>query len=135
MDRITVTFIKASLLYLLAGSTLGAMVLFWPAATGIYRSIHAHLNVFGWLTMMVFGVSYHILPRFSGRPLYSQVLARVHLWLSNIGLIGLIIFWALAGYGVSFMSGARAVFGALLAVSIYLFVYNMWRTVKGVEVR
>ena len=132
MDKITVTFIRASFLYLLIGSTIGALLLFWPQAAGIYRSIHAHLNVFGWLSMMVFGVGYHILPRFSGRPLHSKRLAWVHLYLSNLGLVGLALFWAIAGYaGGGAMRLPLAIFGAILAISIYIFVYNMWRTVKG----
>jgi cbb3-type cytochrome oxidase subunit 1 len=29
----------------------------------IYRPAHAHMNVVGFLTMMVFGVGYQLLPR------------------------------------------------------------------------
>ncbi len=130
MDKITVTFIRAAFLYLLVGSSIGALILFWPQATGIYRSIHAHLNVFGWLSMMVFGVGYHILPRFSGRPLHSQGLAWAHLYLSNIGLIGLALFWGIANYtGGGAMRLPLAIFGAILAISTYIFVYNMSRSV------
>ncbi len=58
--------------------------------------MHAHTNLLGWVSMMIFAVAYHVLPRFSGRPLYSNRLADMHLILSNIGLIGLIITWPLS---------------------------------------
>lgn len=133
MDKITIACIRASFIYLLIGATAGAILLFWPGQIAVYRSIHAHINVVGWLSMLVFGVAYHILPRFSGRQLHSQRLAWMHVWLANIGLIGLVIFWAMANRrGQPFLT-ISGVFGAILVISFYLFVYNMWRTVKGVE--
>ncbi len=132
MDRITINFIKASFIYLLIGSTIGVTMFFWPSGVGFYRSVHAHLNVVGWLSMLIFGVAYHILPRFSGRTLHSVRLAQAHLWLSNVGIIGLVVFWSFAvRRGEPFMT-ISGVFGAILAISIYFFVYNMWRTIKAV---
>lgn len=135
MDKITISFIRASLIYLVIGATAGVILFFWPSQITIYRSIHAHINVVGWLSMLVFGVAYHILPRFSGQPLYSPRLAWTHLWLANIGLIGMVIFWAEANRrGQPFLT-ITGVFGFILALSFYFFVYNMWRTVKGVETK
>lgn len=132
MDKISITFIKASFIYLVVGSTIGVIMFFWPSGIGYYRSVHAHLNVVGWLSMLVFGVAYHILPRFSGRPLHSLGLARAHLWLSNLGIIGLALFWSFATRrGEPFLT-ISGLFGAVLAISIYFFVYNMWRTIKAV---
>ena len=132
MDKITINFIKASFIYLVIGSTIGVTMFFWPNGVGFYRSLHAHLNVVGWLSMFVFGVAYHILPRFSGRTLHSVGLARAHLWLSNVGIIGLAVLWSFAvRRGEPFMA-ITGLFGAILAISIYFFVYNMWRTIKAV---
>lgn len=134
MDRITVTFIRASMVYLVVGTTMGVILVFWPQGLAIYRTVHAHLNVFGWLSMLVFGVAYHILPRFSGQPLYSQPLARAHLWLSNVGLIGLILFWPMAGHRPGLLANVLlSIFAVVSTLGMYAFVYNMWRTVKGLE--
>ena len=57
----------------------------------IYRPAHAHMNVVGFLTMLVFGVGYQLLPRLFGQPLYSNRLAAAHLVLANLGLAGLVL--------------------------------------------
>ncbi len=79
--------------------------------------------------MMIFGVAYHILPRFSGRPLWSDKLALVQLYLANIGLIGMAAGWViLSGNG---SKGFHIVFSLVEAVSIVLFVINMFLTIKA----
>jgi cbb3-type cytochrome oxidase subunit 1 len=40
----------------------------------------------GFVTMMIFGVAYHVIPRFTGHPLHSRRLAGMQWWLANIGL-------------------------------------------------
>ena len=80
----------------------------------------------------IFGIGYHILPRFRGNPLHSEAMAWVQFWMSNIGLVGLLVLMTIGAYGG--FEGIRigqAIFGAILAVSIYLFVYNMFVTLKG----
>ena len=92
MSQVTLRFIKASLIYLLTGVSMGLMMLLWPRWIGVYLPIHAHINLLGWVSMLMFGVSYHILPRFSGKQLYSDMLANLHFWFSNIGLVGPCLF-------------------------------------------
>jgi cytochrome c oxidase cbb3-type subunit 1 len=78
---------------------------------------------------MIFGVGYHILPRFTGRPLYSAKLAELHLWLANIGLIGMCIFWILdAGYERYAFEFLATLFSIILGISVMIFIYNMWRS-------
>ena len=84
--------------------------------------------------MMVFAVAYHVLPRFSGRPLYSERLADTHVFLANIGLIGLIIAWPLSRY--YWTTPLRVLFtvaALCYAAGAYLFVYNILRTVFAKE--
>src|SRR3972149_10514864 len=80
-------FIRASLLWFAAGIVLGVAIAVHPQWI-VYRPAHAHMNVVGFLTMLVFGVGYQLLPRLFGHPLYSQRLAVAHLFLANIGLGG-----------------------------------------------
>jgi len=97
-------------------------------------AMHAHINLLGWLSMMVFAVAYHVLPRFSGKALYSERLADTHVILANAGLIGLIISWPLSRY--NWTPAVQVIFtGAALcyAVGAYLFVYNILRTILGKE--
>ena len=85
MSAITVWFIRFAILYFLAAMLIGiAMTMTGPIYP--YMQIHAHFNLLGWMTMMIYGVGYHILPRFSGKPLWSDKLSYWHIWLANAGL-------------------------------------------------
>lgn len=128
MSKTTLGFIFAGIAYLVIGVTLGVLFFILPE-TRVLRSVHTHLNLVGFITFLVFGIAYHILPRFRGRPLYSEKLAWGQFWLANIGLVGLLIFLGLGAY-VSFdgLRALQAIFGATLALSVYLFAYNMLRT-------
>jgi len=121
-------FIFSGIAYLVIGVTLGVLFFIIPE-TRVLSTVHAHLNLVGFVTFTIFGIAYHILPRFRGRPLYSEKLAWWQFWLANVGLVGLLVFLGLGAY-VSFdgLRVVQAVFGATLALSIYLFVYNMLRT-------
>jgi cbb3-type cytochrome oxidase subunit 1 len=119
-------------MYLIIGVTIGVLLTVYPGAIGGFLAMHAHINLLGWLSMMIFAVAYHVLPRFSGRALYSERLSDTHVILANIGLIGLMISWPLSRYYWTPM--IRLMFtGAALcyAVGAYLFVYNIMRTVLG----
>ncbi len=128
MSTTTVRFIKMSLVYLAVGATLGALFHIYPRLLGL-KYAHVHLNLVGFMAMMVYGVAYHILPRFLGKVLYSDRLADVQFWLANIGLLGLAIFSALLAYWPALpFRIPLALSGVIEAVSIYLFVANMWLT-------
>ena len=128
MNKTTLGFIFSGMFYLLAGVTIGVLFFLVPE-TRVLRTVHAHLNLVGFVTFLIFGIGYHILPRFRGRPLYSEALAWWQFWVANIGLLGLLIFMGVGAYqplaGLGYIQGA---FAALLALSVYLFVYNMLRT-------
>jgi cytochrome c oxidase cbb3-type subunit 1 len=126
MSKTTLGFILVSLFYLLLGVTLGVVFFIIPEARAL-RSVHAHLNLMGFVIFMIFGVAYHILPRFRGRPLHSEGLAWAQFWLANVGLVGLLILMGLNVY-ITVSTALLALFGALLALSVYLFVYNLGRT-------
>ncbi|MFG6462068.1 cbb3-type cytochrome c oxidase subunit I [Roseateles sp. DXS20W] len=47
---------------------------------------HAHLGLYGFVTMVFFGAIYFIMPRISGREWPSQGLIAAHFWLAAIGI-------------------------------------------------
>ena len=134
MDKHTIMFIKSSLIYLILGVTLGLALTLksfvWAPGWFEYLPVvHGHLLLFGCVMMLIFGVAYHILPRFSGKQLHSVKLAVCHFWFSNIGLIGMLIFFPLLWKGGEdvfavglFISGLFAVIG------VYIFIYNIWKS-------
>jgi cbb3-type cytochrome oxidase subunit 1 len=95
MDWFAKVFIRASLIWFVLGITLGLMMAIQPAWT-VYRPGHAHMNLVGFVTMMIFGVGYQMLPRFFGHPIHSPRFAIAHIWLANIGLALLVTGFFLA---------------------------------------
>jgi cbb3-type cytochrome oxidase subunit 1 len=134
MDWFAKAFIRASLLWFVAGITLGLAMAIHPAWV-VYRPAHAHMNLVGFVVMMIFGVGYQILPRFFGHPIHSRALAVAHIWLANVGLAGMV-----AGFFLAPNIGEKSIpvtagGGILWAIGAYGFAYNMWRTFDAAERR
>lgn len=130
MDWFVKAFIRASLAWFAAGVSLGLAMTVYPAWT-VYRTAHLHMNLLGFVSMMIFGVAYHVIPRFSGNPLESPRLAVVHWWLANVGLATFVLGLMLLP-NTMFATPARvvvAVGGLLSTAGAYTFVYNLWRTI------
>ncbi len=85
MEWFVRAFIKAALLWLSLGVTLGAAMAAHPRWI-VYRPAHIHMVLLGFVAMMIFGVAYHVIPRFAGFPLHDRRAAHVHWWISNAGL-------------------------------------------------
>jgi len=129
MDWFVRYFIKSALAYLGLGIGMGIWLGFVPNAI-IYRPAHAHLNLLGFAAMFIFGVAYHVIPRFSGNPLHNRRMAEVHWWASNVGLVILVLGFLFSPW----IPSARAAIetgGVLSAVGAFLFIYNLWRTLDG----
>ncbi len=128
MSKTSLGFIFSGLIYLVIGVTLGVIFLIVPETRAL-RPVHTHLNLVGFVVFLIFGIGYHILPRFRGNPLFSERLAWWQFWLANVGLVGLVIFMGIGVYtsfnGLVIM---QVIFGSILVLSIYLFVYNMMKT-------
>lgn len=134
MDWFIKAFIRASLLWFGAGIALGVGIVVKPQWL-IYRPAHAHMNVVGFLTMLVFGVGYQLLPRLFGHPLYSNRLAAAHLVLANVGLAGLVLGFLINPHNSvtgRWISGAG---GLIFATGAVFWVWNLWRTFDAAEAR
>jgi cbb3-type cytochrome oxidase subunit 1 len=121
-------FLKASLAWLAVGVTLGVVMAAYPPWT-VYRPVHLHVNLLGFVTMMIYGVAYHVIPRFASHPLHDRRLAGWHWWCSNAGLLLMV-----AGFVVRVQLASSvllAIGGTLSAIGAYAFAYGMWRTIDG----
>jgi cytochrome c oxidase cbb3-type subunit 1 len=101
----------------------------------IYRPAHAHLNVVGFLTMMLFGVGYQLLPRIYGHQLLSRRLAVAHWWLANGGLAGLVVGFVLAPHIGPRSVPVTAAGGILFGAGALGFVVNLWLTFNAADAR
>lgn len=89
---------------------------------------HTHINLIGWVSMLIFGVAYHIIPRFSGRLIYSRKLAWLHFVFAQAGLIGMAVFFFLNRLQEGEWWMGLKISGAFMFSSIILFVFNMLKT-------
>ena len=133
MDWFVRAFLKSSLVWLGAGVTLGVAMAAHPA-WAVYRPAHVHMNLLGFVTMMIFGVAYHVIPRFSGHALHSRRLAAWHWFASNGGLALMVVGFVLRARGVA-SPAVLALGGTLAALGAYAFIYNLWRTIDGAPAR
>ena len=130
MDWFVRAFIKASVLWLALGILVGIAMAVYPAWT-VYRAAHVHMMVVGFVTMMIYGVAYHVLPRFTGNPLHNRRAAGVHFWIANVGLAFMVTGFALRANASPFATAVLTIGGVLAGAGAYVFAYLVWRTVDG----
>lgn len=107
---------------------------------------HAHIGVLGFAGMISLGGLYYVLPRISGKPLYSRLLADFQYWMVLIGVVGFTIVLTIAGLiqGNAWLNGetiyrvlpqihvyyvVRAALGLMIFLSAILGLYNIVRTI------
>ena len=134
MDPVAKNFIRMSVIYFAISAVIGAQFVF----TGNYLFIknnamqlfhaHTHLMLLGWLSMMIYGVGYHILPRFNGNPVAFPKLAVAHFFVANVALVGFVSTWGLDRYEYSKIPEQG--FAVLNAIGIFMFVTNILVSIR-----
>ena len=131
MNKLSSIFIKTSLIYLAISTVLGLVITIGPG----YSFMHSHFALIGWLSFFVFGLAYEIIPRYSGKPLFSEKLGFIHFWLGNIGVVGLALsypfmrMYMLKGKDFSDALLLVTLFGVIETISIFMFIYNIWKSI------
>ena len=133
MPRLSQWYIKAALLYLLAGFTIGMLMLankgvpFYPA---LWRLLPVHIEflLVGWTLQFVLGVAFWIAPRFWQPPRRGDERGAVAAWiLLNLGV------WAVVA-GVWLETAAFMLPGRLLeATAVAAFAWHIWPRIVGRE--
>ncbi|MCF6150120.1 MAG: hypothetical protein E3K37_15850 [Candidatus Kuenenia sp.] len=118
MSPLSKNFLRASLIYFMISAILGIIMVSMKSYPAQLLFTHVHLNLLGWMSMMIFGVGYHILPRFTGRPLAYPKIGNLQFYLANIGLVGLVSFRPI--------HPLVEIFAGIEVISIGLFVVNIW---------
>ncbi len=130
MPRLSCWFLRAALLHLAAGFTLGALLLankglgFYPQAWRLLP-VHMELLLVGWLVQLTLGMAFWILPRFiQGAPRGREVWIELSFVLINLGIGWVIAETIFAVQGLALVGRASEAGGALL------FALGSWRRVK-----
>jgi cytochrome c oxidase cbb3-type subunit 1 len=81
---------------------------------------HAHVGVLGFSGMIALGGLYYILPRITGKPLFSRLLADLQYWLVLIGVVGFTVVLTIVGLiqGNAWLNG-ETVYRVLPEVHMY----------------
>jgi cbb3-type cytochrome oxidase subunit 1 len=107
---------------------------------------HAHMGVLGFSGMIALGGIYYILPKITGKPLFSRALADFQYWLILIGLSGFMVSLTIAGLvqGNSWLNGetvyrilpqihmyniVRASMGLMIVIGAIVGLYNIARSI------
>lgn len=136
MPRLSVWMIRAALLYLGAGFTVGALMLSnkgvsYAPSVWLFLNAHIEFLLLGWMAQLAMGVAFWILPRFSQPPKYGNArLAWFAFALWNAGIVAVTVgSWpgSLASLGALLGALGRA----LEIAGAILFVIGLWPRVKA----
>jgi len=154
--RYTLWFVYSCVVYAIIGFSWGALMGGIPAFRYFVNHAphghlivlaHAHVNLLGWVEMAIFGALYYVVPRVARRPIHSLRLVKVHFWMHNVGLVGMVVFFTTAGLigGTSSDAGIEStvtrlmalvgISGTLVLVANIIWGYNLFRTGAGLEQR
>jgi cytochrome c oxidase cbb3-type subunit 1/cytochrome c oxidase cbb3-type subunit I/II len=84
---------------------------------------HAHIGVLGFAGMIALGGIYYVLPKITGRPLYSRLLADLQYWLVLIGVVGFTVVLTIAGLiqGNAWLNG-ETIYRVLPQIHMYYII-------------
>ena len=150
--RYILLFVYACIIYSIIGFSWGAIMGGVPAfrhfvdysAHGrLITLAHGHINLLGWVEMAIFAALYYVVPTVSRRSIYSLRLVKVHFWMHNFGLIGMVVFFLAAGLVgglstgpdteklVSHLLAFVGIFGTLVLTANIIWGYNLYKTTVG----
>ncbi|MCE4553905.1 cbb3-type cytochrome c oxidase subunit I [Roseateles cellulosilyticus] len=83
---------------------------------------HAHLGLYGFVTMVFFGAIYFITPRITGREWPSQALIAAHFWLATVGIAVYFVSLTIGGWlqGLAMLDETRPFIESVTLMAPYL---------------
>lgn len=126
MDIYARWFSRMALIYLALGVVMGVVIGAQPEWSERLRFVHIHLNLLGFMTMMIAGVAYHVLPRFNAQPVPWPGGVKVHFILHNTGLIGMSATHLAGGlWSDGPLHAAFVLFALTIGAGLLIMVYNL----------
>ncbi len=137
MPRLTRYFIKTALVYLALSLVLGALLVARPALAlpdeiAAFSPVFFHLFMVGWVTQLIFGMLFWMLPKYSReRPRGHEKAAWAAYWLINSGLLLRAVGEPLTALRPEWGLGWLVAVSALLQLGGgWSFIFNAWPRVK-----
>lgn len=108
---------------------------------------HSHLTMYGFITFVIWGGVYGLLPRITGKQA-NNLLMGIHFWWATIGMIIYVLALSIGGtiqgfdwiHGLPFIDSVvnmapywlwRAIGGSMMFLSHLLFLWNVWVMTYG----
>jgi len=109
---------------------------------------HAHLAALGAFSMYAIGGIYYVIPRITGKKIWSRRLADWNFWFLTIGIMAFWVAFTVSGIvqavGINYMQQtvydmipkqtsfriARTVFGGFIVLGMWIFIYNIYKTIR-----
>jgi cytochrome c oxidase cbb3-type subunit 1 len=144
-------FILVGVLGYLIGSTQGTFEAFrslqqiWHLTN--FTVGHSHLTMYGFITFVIWGGVYGLLPRATGKQANNLIMG-IHFWLATVGMLIYVLALSIGGtvqgldwvHGLPFIQSVvdmapywlwRAVGGTMMFLSHLLFAWNVWGMTYG----
>ena len=124
-DAFANRYFRAAVIYALIGMGWGIVM----AASHDHSTYpaHAHLNLLGWVSMAIYGMIYRLCPKAA-----EGMLARLHFWLANIGLLIMIPgVWLIFAVSEEVGEPLATVGSLITIVSMAVFAITVWRGTAG----
>jgi hypothetical protein len=120
MKRLSDRFLQLGVLFALCGMALGV----WMGKTGdfVLSPVHAHINLLGWVSMLLYGLFYRTIPRAA-----EGALPVVHFWLSLVSLLAMIPVLSMFLLGHAGYDMPLGIVSIALLLSMLLFAVIVFR--------
>jgi hypothetical protein len=123
MENTNATWFKLAVLYLIIGVALG-LHMAKSGNHGMYP-VHAHINLLGWVSMVLFGLIYRQFPAMAGNKL-----AKAHFWIYNLALpVNMATLYMYLG-GNADIEPVLGVASMVLGLAIAIFAINVLKNAK-----
>lgn len=121
MKSLPYWFIGLGTLFALAGMVLG--IYMGMSEDHSLIDAHAHNNLIGYVTMIIYGVYYRLVPAPSGK-----LLAVIHFWVALVGAATFGIGLALTLQGVTWLIQISSLF---VLLGMLIFAWTVWTNKAG----
>ncbi len=116
-------FMAMAFFNFVVGVVLGGVMAVSPTQWGMLAPIHAELNPFGWLTLLIYGMTYAVLGLFAGLRLPKPLVGWIQLALAELGVVLIIV-------GIMANSNAISIIGfACQTIAPLVFLANVMMAV------
>ena len=113
-------FIMVGILYLFVGMSMGIMM--GASRDFTLHGVHAHINLIGWVSMVLFGLIYRSIPGMN-----VGKLGNVHFWVSNVSLVIMMVTLTMVVKGNTSVVPVLAASEIALVISVVIFAGLFWK--------